>query len=373
MTKVTKNIKWIIVGIPILLFFLFFSCTYNEDKKNETATSNNDSVLIQLGRYLFYDRRLSVNETKACATCHAQSFSFTDSYTRSIGALGDLHQRNAKPLINLLPNTYFTAADSSITSLEQQMNNPMFNQHPVEMGMMGNEETILAKFKKDNLYKKLFRAAFPTQSNPVSIANIKTAIAQFEKTIVSTNAPFDEYKRGDSTALTKEQLQGMNLFFSSTLKCGNCHGGDFFATPILKQADGKTDFYYNIGLYNLNDNYPAYDQGLFEKTNNEHDKGKYKVPTLRNLAFTAPYFHDGSAATLEDVISVYQQGGRLTTTGIYKGDGKTNKYKSNLITGFSLTLQQQKSLISFLFSLSDSSVLTNSDYANPFKDDETTH
>jgi cytochrome c peroxidase len=326
--------------------------------KQHNTTAVKEAPLVTAGRYLFYDRRLSVNNTKACGSCHAPQFSFTDSYSRSIGALGDLHQRNARPLINLAYNKYYTAADSTITTLEAQMNGPMFNTHPAEMGMQGNETKILAAIAADSMYQHLFAAAFPNQKNTFSITNIQTAIAAFEKTITAFNTPYDTYTAGNSTALTALQQQGMQLFFSDVLQCNKCHGSKNFNTPVETLANGSINYYYNTGLYG--NNYPVTDRGLFESTGNKNDIGKFRVPTLRNLMYTAPYFHDGSAATITDVINAYAAGGRQNST-----------YKSQLIKGFTLTLQQQKALISFLYSLTDSTVITNPAYANPFKEDET--
>jgi cytochrome c peroxidase len=328
----------------------------------------------ELGRYLFYDRRLSINNTKACASCHAQEFSFTDSYSRSIGALGDLHQRNAKPLINIIFEKFLTAADSAIHFPESQINNPMFNEHPVELGVKGNENEILERIKTDKYYQQQFKRAFPSERNPESIKNIQYAISTFVKTILSFNSPYDNVVfRKDSAALSKQEINGMNLFFSANLKCSSCHSGINFNTPLLKTVNGETDFYFNTGLYNLDGkgSYPAYDQGLIALTKNPADMGKYKVPTLRNLAFTAPYFHDGSAATLDEVITVYENGGRNIPEGQIKGDGRNNLFKHPLVSGFKLNSQERKDLVAFLLSLSDSSVLKNQAYANPFSDDET--
>lgn len=358
-------------------------CNWQEKKKNSIGfpynyipSSVTDSFYLDgenvftkekaaLGRYLFYDRRLSVNNTKACASCHSQQFSFTDSYTKSIGALGDLHQRNARPLINIIFNKYLTSADSLLHFPEQQINNPMLNERPVEMGIKGNEEKIIAKLKTDTLYQKMFTTVFPKEKNPFTIINIQHSITTFLKTIFSFNSPYDKKQ------LTAEQEYGMQLFFSDKLNCNKCHGGINFSTPSLQNSKGQVDFYFNTGLYNINGSYPANDKGLYEKTNKDADNGKIRVPTLRNLAFTAPYFHDGSAATLEEVLKVYMEGGRNITEGINKGDGRNNPHKNFLIKGFNLNLQEQKAVISFLFSLSDSFVIKNPAYANPFTDDET--
>jgi cytochrome c peroxidase len=328
----------------------------------------------ELGRHLFYDRRLSINNTKACSSCHAQEFSFTDSYSRSIGALGDLLQRNAKPLINIVFEKYLTAADSAIHFPESQINNPLFNEHPVELGLRGNEQEMLKRIKRDKYYQQQFKKAFSSERNPVSLKNVQYAIAAFVKTILSFNSPYDNYVfRKDSAALGKQAINGMKLFFSEKLNCSSCHSGINFSTPQLKMANGETDFYFNTGLYNLDGkgSYPAYDQGLIALTKIPADMGKYKVPTLRNLAFTAPYFHDGSAATLDEAIAVYENGGRNMLAGQLKGDGRNNPYKHTLVNGFNLNSQERKELLSFLLSLSDSSVLKNPAYANPFSDDET--
>jgi cytochrome c peroxidase len=353
---------------PVFFTVLCCSCFFIQCKQPVPAATVQQQ-LVNTGRHLFYDRRLSVNNTRACGSCHAQEFSFTDNYVRSIGALGDLHQRNARPLINLTLNRYLTAADSSLTSLLQQMDNPLFNTHPVEMGMKGNEAAVLQKIKADTLYRQLFAAAFPGNSNPFTINNIKNAIAAFEQSITACNAPYDAFMAGNKAALTAQQLQGRALFFSDSLQCGSCHGGKNFSEPL--QSGGAINFYQNTGLYNLNNKYPAADQGLFEKTGNENDKGKFRIPTLRNLQFTAPYYHDGSALSLEEVIKNYERGGRYIATGSNKGDGKMNPYKSPLIRGFAITLQQRQALISFLYALTDSTVLTNPAYANPFTEDET--
>lgn len=373
-----------IVSVIILLLtivILISNCSFKKNSDNNLfnllPASLKDSVRLypgnsftnekaELGRYLFYERRLSVNNTKSCATCHAPEFSFTDNYIRSIGALGALHQRNARPLINLVFKKYLTAADSTLHFPEQQINKPMFNTTPVEMGWSGNEKTILKKIMADKDYIQLFAKAFPGQQQPFTVTNIQYAITSFIKTIFSMSSPYDKYINKKGT-LDSSALRGMQLFFSKNLQCASCHGGKDFDTPADK------NFYANTGLYN-NDNafhYPDSDKGLFESTGKWEDIGKFRIPTLRNLAFTAPYLHDGSAASLTDVILIYENGGREITHGINAGDGRLNPNKSHLIKGFHLNSQQQKDLISFLLSLSDSSILKNPLYTNPFFKDET--
>ena len=157
----------------------------------------------------------------------------------------------------------------------------------------------------------------------------------------------------------------MQLFLSERLHCSSCHGGINFSTPKSTSDNGDPAYYQNTGLYNLDrkGSYPAGDRGLYELTGHPADMGKYRISSLRNLAFTAPYFHDGSAASLEEVIHIYSQGGR--------GEGKSNPRKNPLLGGFVLNKEEQRDLIQFLLSLSDSSFCQKKAFSNPFGFDET--
>lgn len=345
-------------------FSFFYACTSKNRKATPSSLNNNIPIWVKdtfyehpyntftvekarLGRYLFYDRRLSVNNTKACASCHAQQFSFTDAYTKSIGAYGDLHLRNAKPLINLIFEKYLTAADSTLHFPEQQMVGPMYNQHPIEMGWQGNETLILQRLQNDELYHSLFTKAYPKQPNPYTVENVQWAIASFIKTVFSFNAPYDKYlSKIDTMALTPTQKKGMQLFFSKKLNCAKCHHGINF-----------TSSNYYISPHTA----ITIDSGLYRATHQPIDIGKFKPPTLRNLAFTAPYLYNGTAATLEEVLLHYEK----------DIQGKMKTEKLVLDKAFKLTSQERSQLVAFLLSLSDSSVLINSNYANPFSIDET--
>lgn len=348
--------------------------TYIKDSVYLSPANPYTAAKASIGRYLFYDRRLSVNQSKSCASCHAQAFSFTDGYRRSIGALGDNVQHNARALINLVYNRYLTAADSTLHFPEQQINNPMFHTMPVELGWTGNEQKILTCLRNDSLYRTQLPLVFPEDADPFTVKNIQLCISSFIKSIVALDAPYDRWMyRKDSTALTASQVHGMNLFFSDRLHCSSCHGGINFNTPALRSKNGQPAFYQNTGIYNVGNtgNFPDNDQGLFETTGQLLDKGNFLIPTLRNLAFTAPYLHDGSAETLSDVISIYENGGRNISSGINRGDGRRHPNKNPLLSGFTITAQEKKDVIAFLLALSDSSVCTNPRYANPFTTDET--
>jgi cytochrome c peroxidase len=347
---------------------------YVKDSFYLSGVNSFTTAKATLGRYFFYDRRLSVNQAKSCSSCHDPAFSFTDGYRRSIGAFGDNVQHNAPPLINLIYNKYLTLADSSLHFPEEQIRNPMFHNRPVELGWTGNEAMMVARIKKDSLYRKKLPALFPAEKDPFTIQNVQDCISSFVKTILSFNTPYDRFRfNKDSLALSAAQLRGMKLFFSDSLHCSSCHGGINFSRPVLIDNKGYSAYYQNTGLYNLNDrgDYPANDQGLYEYSHQTADIGKYRIPTLRNLAFTAPYLHDGSAAGLNDVIAIYENGGRKTNKGIYSGDGRKHPNKSQLLRGFALTGDQKKDLVNFLLSLSDSSLIKDPAYSNPFKTDET--
>ncbi|MBK8088380.1 MAG: hypothetical protein IPK31_10765 [Chitinophagaceae bacterium] len=211
----------------------------------------------------------------------------------------------------------------------------------------------------------LFTQSFPDDNDPVTWKNIKTAIAVYVASLQSMNAPYDLYKKGNRSAISASALRGEQLFNSTKLNCRSCHVPPFFGADSSMPVDQQ---YYNIGLYNIaGNNYANDDNGLFTVSKKETDKGKFRTPTLRNLLFTAPYFHDGSAETLEDALLVFEKGGRHIEKGIWKGDGRLNEYKSKLITGYSITPSEQIDLVNFLYCLTDSSVLSNPSFLNPLK------
>lgn len=316
---------------------------------------------IALGRYLFYDTRLSYNQTKSCASCHDPKFAFTDGYRQSAGADGYTVRRNAPSLLNIKFQTSLTWGDSSIKRLSQQLLFPMYNQHPNELGWVNNESEIIARFENQPNYRTLFGKAFPKESNPFVINNYIIAITNFEDQLVSFNSPYNLYLKGNKKVLNDQAVEGMKLFYSVELGCSNCHQ---LQEPIQKNA------YFNTGLYNVDNKgeYPSKDQGLFELTKNEKDKGKFRVPSLRNVLLTAPYTHDGSVETIEQMISIYERGGRIIKDGENAGDGKLNINKSKLINGFTITSKEKENLIIFLSTLTDTSYLRNNNMLNPFNE-----
>lgn len=346
-----------------IIFTLLFCIILYINIFKVSSLPNDESIKykIILGRYLFYDTRLSYNQTKSCSSCHDPKFAFSDGYRQSSGADGYTLLRNAPSLLNVKYLTSFTWGDSTIKKLSQQLLFPMFNQHPNELGWTNNEAEIIARFENQPIYITLFSKAFPKDRKPFLIKNFITAIANFEEQLVSFNSPYDLHLKGNKKILNEQAIEGMKLFYSTQLGCSNCH---HLQEPIKKAN------YYNTGLYNLNTDgsYPSKDQGLFEFTKNPKDKGKFRIPSLRNIMLTAPYMHDGSVETIEQIISIYQRGGRLISNGDNVGDGKLNINKSNLIKGFDLTTKEKENLIVFLSTLTDTSFLRNDNLLNPFNE-----
>lgn len=359
-----RNISLVIGAVLLLIaVFLLISKKGGQDKRDENKIQLS---LSETGRYLFFDTRLSYNDTKSCGSCHDPKFAFTDGYRRSITAGGENVKHNAPSLINIVYQHYFDWANPNVTTLEKQQERPLFSEHPPELGARGNETTILERLKADTFYQRLFATLFQNEKDPIVFPNIISSIAAFVRTLQSLNSPYDKFMNGDSSSLSSSEKAGMQLFFSERLKCSSCHTPPLFT--LATKTTNTDSIYFNIGLYNvLNKNiYPTEDNGLAAITNNTRDDGKFKIPSLRNVSLTSPYMHDGSMNTLEEIIDMYARGGRKTTTGPFAGDGKYNSNKDKRINGFSLAEDEKKELISFLFCLTDSAVLTRPAFQNPF-------
>lgn len=328
-------------------------------------------VKVELGRRLFYDPRLSSTGDLSCAGCHRQELGFTDGRKQAVGATGDVHRRNSMSLANVAYNLSLTWADPTIETLEEQLLTPLFGRHPIEMGLR-REPADLAPLRADPQIGQLFRAAFPGDEEPLSFENLARAIAAFERTLLSGNSPFDQYWfQGHGDALTPSAQRGMGLFFSRRLSCSECHSRFNFSGPMRHEGSRpRIPELHNTGLYNLTDGaYPLSDQGLFEQTREPRDMGRFRPPTLRNIAVTAPYMHDGSITTLDEVIAHYAAGGRYLVdgpeAGPYAGTGHQNPWKSELLQGFELSAEETADLIAFLESLTDQTFLDEPHFGNP--------
>jgi cytochrome c peroxidase len=346
--------KFLVAVFLLILFSITCISFINQPKKNKY------SIDAQIGRLLFFDTRLSINKTKSCASCHNPQLSFTDGLITPLGALLDTVKRNTPTLINIANNTHFNWANESITSLQAQSNFPLFGRHPIEMGNDSNNTKMLDFIFTDTTYSSLIKQKKISSINWIMIKNF---IATYVKTMQFNNSKYDLYLQGKTT-LTKNELAGKKLFFSDSINCKKCHGGNNFDEPEFT----RMNTYQNIGLYNIGSDslYANDDNGLYNETKDKDDIGKFKIPTLRNVMLTAPYFHDGSAKNINEVIEHYKRGGRLITEGKNKGDGKLHPNKNDDIHGFKITALQKKQLLNFLSTLTDTSYLRNSFYKNPF-------
>lgn len=325
----------------------------------------------ELGRHLFYDKRMSVNNTFSCATCHDQSKAFTDGKVVAEGVLKEKHTKNSMSLTNVGYSSILTWGNPNFSLLEVQMLGPIFGENPHELGMLGKEKELLEKLKSIPKYKDLFKSAFPEQNDPITLENITKSIATFERTLTSFNSPYDKYEFGkDPKAISEQAKRGRKLFFSEKFECFHCHGGFNFSDSTKHEKTVFTEFgFHNNGLYNINNNddYPVGGKGIYDVTLRKEDIGKFKAPTLRNIEVTSPYMHDGSISTLEEVLDHYARGGRVIKDGANAGDGSINKNKSGFVKGFDLSKEEKDDLLAFLKSLTDKDFLTNPKYSDPWK------
>jgi len=399
----------LVAAMPIcipLIFLLLTACGESDWQHREFSSGSSDfdfripasipapfvpednpmsPAKVELGRHLFFDTRLSGNQTQSCASCHEQSLGFADGLALPTGSTGELLARNSQGLLNVAYNSTFTWGNHSLTSLASQHSVPLFGEFPVELGINdANKEEIMLRISSDVSYQTLFADAFPEASfdvdsdassnalEPITFSHISQAMASFIRSMVSFNSDFDRYEQGDETALTASQKRGKEMFFGEKTECFHCHGGFNFSQSTLHS---KTVFFeapfFNNGLYNLdaNGSYPLGNQGLFELTGKQEDKGLFRPVSLRNIEVTAPYMHDGSIETLEEVVEMYAAGGRAPTTvnGVATGDGRLNPNKSGFVGGFTLTEQEKQDLVNFLKSLTDKSFNNDARFSNPYQ------
>jgi cytochrome c peroxidase len=341
---------------------------------------------VELGRHLFYDKRLSANGTMACSTCHNQARAFTDGRRTAVGITGEVSKRNSMALANVAYFPTLTWGNPQIQSLEVQALIPVFGEHPVEMGMAGKEARLFELLKSDPIYRKLFTEAFPPQrkmfsripqeqlrfadTELFSLSTVTKALAAFQRTLLSFNSPYDRYKYGaDKDAISASAKRGEALFFSEKMECYHCHGSFTFSDNIkhVRVAFPEKGF-HNTGLYNEDGKgaYPPGHTGIAEFTGRADDMGKFRTPSLRNVALTAPYMHDGSIATLEEVIRThYAKKGRAVHAG-----KQANPLRSPLIAGFQVSDDEVRDLVEFLKSLTDESFLKNPKFSDPWPKSE---
>lgn len=309
---------------------------------------NNEVTIdgINLGRYLFYDPILSSDSTIACSNCHSQKYAFSDSPNKfSKGISQQTQQRNTLALFNLAwyPKLFW---DGRVNSIEGQVF------HPVRTAseMNANWLDITKKIKRSSFYPKMFLKAFGT--NEIDSQLISKAIAQFERTLISYNSKYDKVIRNEAK-FTIEELEGLELINDFTKgACSHCH-------PTDAHGLGTTGDFSNNGLDDEFNPLKYKDFGLGKTTQNISDNGRFKIPSLRNLAFTAPYMHDGRFNTLEEVLDFYSENIKESINidskmvFVHQGGAKLNKY-------------EKKKIIAFLNTLNDSVFISDKKFGNPF-------
>ena len=353
--------RYFIISLSICFFL---SCSSSDDSTNYVPTpvnleipalfnslllspsvpTNNPQTLegIALGRKLFYEPLLSNDGTQACASCHLAENSFTDPNRYSTGITGEMGTRNAMPIVNLAWNFQNNFLwDGSASSLENQVNDPIEN--PIEMN--NTWPNVVATLQATSDYLDLFEQAFGTST--ITKELVTKAIAQFERTLISGNSKFDQYLLGDNNAVTAQEINGFNIFMNENRgDCFHCHGNEF--NPLW-----TNNAFHNNGLDSSFE-----DLGLGGFTGDPLDYGKFKSPSLRNLAYTAPYMHDGRFATLDEVINHYSEGLVYSNT--------IDPLMKNIAEGGAqLTDSDKADLKAFLLSLSEPEFTTNPAFLNP--------
>lgn len=245
------------------------------------------AVKVALGRRLFYDADLSLDGTLSCATCHEQHRAFADGTRTHPGVHGDPGLRNVMGLANVGYFPLLTFAEPKHTSLEVQMLTPLAGDRPVEMGMAGMGAALAERLGGDACYPRLFEAAFPGEPGGITQDKVVRAVSSFQRTLISLDAPYDRYRRGEATALSRRAKRGMDLFFGEDLNCAGCHAAPFFTDTAYHQIGRVGD---------------GADRGVAEATGRTEDEGLFRTPSLRNATLTGPYGHDGQVATLETAV-----------------------------------------------------------------------
>ncbi|APY08331.1 cytochrome-c peroxidase [Winogradskyella sp. J14-2] len=346
--------------IFIILLLLFANCTSDEQGYQPTELpieipevfstylippvipADNPQTVegVALGRKLFFDKILSADGTQSCASCHSPQNAFAENLPTSIGVDGISGTRNAMPLFNLAWNygDRFNW-DGSALSLERQAEEPVEN--PIELHSDWNN--VVNRLQNHPEYPELFQLAFNTSTITKELTT--KALAQFERTLISANSKFDRYTLGQAS-LTPQELNGLDIFLREDKgDCFHCHGNP--NNPLWTNND-----FHNNGL-----DATFTDLGLGAVTGDPNDNGKFRSPSLRNLAYTAPYMHDGRFATLDEVIDHYSEGLQNSPT-------IDPLMKQIAQGGVQLTAQEKADLKAFLLTLSDPSFLNNLDFQN---------
>ena len=284
----------------------------------------------ELGKRLFYDPIMSMDSSISCSSCHSSELAFSDDVSLSLGVGDRLGTRNAPTLANLAYHPYFTR-EGGVPTLEMQILVPIQEHNEFDFNIV----LLAERLKADSSYIQMSLEAYDREPDAFVITR---SLSCFERSLISGYSPYDHYENyGDLDALSHSEINGMDLFFSDKTNCYQCHGGFNFTNYAFE----------NNGLYEQYN-----DVGRFRFTGNEEDLARFKVPSLRNIELTAPYMHDGSIESLEEVIEHYNSG------------GENHPHKNSLIHPLNLNEKEKDELIAFLQSLTDDSFITNPLFKN---------
>jgi cytochrome c peroxidase len=304
---------------------------------------------VALGRHLFYEKALSVSNTVSCASCHKQELAFTDGLAHAVGVNGTLSPRSSMSLANMLWEPKLTW-DGAASSLEEQARIPIEN--PVEMHQ--SLGAGVARLQATSTYPALFRKAFG--SSTITEANTLKALAQFERTLISSNSRYDQFRRGNRVAMTSYELAGQELFArhpdpALSIRggnCGDCHSGEL-QTDHAFRSNGLDATLTDLGLGAI--------------TGRATDNGKFRVPSLRNIALTAPYMHDGRFTTLEQVLDHYNEHVAFTSPNI--DPLMLNASNTAGTFALSLTADEKAKIVAFMKTLTDTTFTRDPRFSKP--------
>ena len=337
----TNAFNYANVNIPN--YFLANGTAQEDNTPNNNRITDNGATL---GRVLFYDKQLSVNNTVSCASCHDQTKGFSDDATLSVGFNGGLTGRNSMGLANA---KYYDNGrffwDERASTLEEQVLLPI--QDAVEMGLTLDE--LETKLQDDDYYSVLFRRAFGDET--VTRRRVSLALAQFVRSMVSYESKYDaglaqtNNPQANFSNFTASENLGKNLFFSNRTRCSDCHDTNSFVGDRAR----------NNGLDAV-----LTDLGVAGATGNNNDRGEFKVPSLRNIQLTAPYMHDGRFSTLEEVVEHYN-------SGVQNSQNLDNRLRQgNGVRRLNLNNQEKQGLVDFLIALTDANFIADEKFADPF-------
>lgn len=280
----------------------------------------------ELGYRLFFDTVLSAGQRRSCASCHQPSKGFTDGRKKALGRNGRPQTRNTLTLYNVAVHDRFFW-DARVDRLEDAVRVPLVS--PEDLGAA--PRPLVRRLEAHKAYRRRFRRAFPEDPDPISMQNLSKALAAFLRSLSSFDAPFDRYKNGREDALSPAQKRGLKLFHSLRTGCFECHAPPSFTSPSPR----------SIGV-------PGSDGGVGERTGSPARTGQFRVPTLRNVALTAPYMHDGSFETLREVVEFYAGGGG-------RAHGMNPRHIAPEVKPFPASDTEVRDLVAFMHALTDTS------------------